>query len=175
MGFSSFLRSGDPDHHEISAGSACYVLTPRSWVRTLFGVLSVKYASELYSLTVVSTATALMWVPYVLARMTTHGVLQAIGNPGPGYPADLPWVDRARRAHPTQSKTWLFFAPLVLVAAFVQVSTRATILSAQIYVAACIAHHVIYAAGAPVVRTIAFLVGACSTLVIAAALLYNAV
>jgi hypothetical protein len=62
----------------------------RSWVRTLPGVLSVKYTSELYSLTVVSTATALMWVPYVLARMTTHGVMQAIGNPGPGYPADPP-------------------------------------------------------------------------------------
>jgi uncharacterized MAPEG superfamily protein len=133
----------------------------------------VKYTSELYSLTVVSTATALMWVPYVLARMTTHGVMRAIGNPGPGYPADLPWVDRARRAHLNAIENLAVFAPLVLVAAIVQVSTRATILSAQIYVVARIAHYVIYAAGVPVVRTIAFFVGVCATLVIAAALLLS--
>jgi uncharacterized MAPEG superfamily protein len=134
----------------------------------------MKYASELYSLTVVSTATALMWVPYVLARMTTHGVMRAIGNPGPGYPADPPWADRARRAHLNAIENLAVFAPLVLVAAIVQVSTRATILSAQIYVVARIAHYVIYAAGVPVVRTIAFFVGACATLVIAATLLHSA-
>ena len=59
----------------------------------------MKYTAELYSFTVVSTATALMWVPHVLARMTTHGVMRAIGNPGPDYPTDAPWADRARRAH----------------------------------------------------------------------------
>ena len=59
----------------------------------------MKYTSELYSLTIISTATALMWVPYVLTRMTTHGVMRAIGTPGAGYPADAPWADRARRAH----------------------------------------------------------------------------
>ena len=35
------------------------------------------------------------------------------------------------------------FAPLVLVAAIIEVSTKATVLSAQIYVAARLAHHVI--------------------------------
>jgi uncharacterized MAPEG superfamily protein len=134
----------------------------------------VKYTSELYSLTVASTATALMWVPYVLARMTTHGVMRAIGNPGPDYPADPPWVDRARRAHLNAIENLAVFAPLVLVAAIVQVSTGATILAAQIYVVARMAHYVIYAAGVPVVRTLAFFVGACATLVIAAALLHSA-
>jgi uncharacterized MAPEG superfamily protein len=58
------------------------------------------------------------------------------------------------------------FAPLVLVAAIIEVSTKATVLSAQIYVAARLAHYVIYTAGIPVVRTLAFLIGACATLVI---------
>jgi len=134
----------------------------------------VKYTPELYALTLISTATALMWVPYVLARMTTHGVMRAIGTPGPGYPADAPWADRARRAHINAIENLAVFAPLVLVGAIIEVSTKATVLSAQIYVAARLAHYVIYAAGIPIVRTLAFLAGACATLAIAIALLQSA-
>ena len=131
----------------------------------------MKYSSELYALTVISTATALMWVPYVLARMTTHGVLRAIGTPGAGYPADAPWADRARRAHLNAIENLAVFAPLVLVGAITEVSTKATVLWAQIYVVARLAHYVIYVAGIPVLRTIAFLAGACATLAIAMELL----
>lgn len=134
----------------------------------------MKYTPELYSLTVVSTATALMWVPYVLARMMTHGVMRAIGNPGPDYPTDAPWADRARRAHINAVENLAVFAPLVLISAIIGLSTKATVLSAQIYVVARLAHYVIYAAGIPVVRTLAFLAGAFATLVIAMELLYSA-
>ena len=134
----------------------------------------MKYTPELYSLTLISTATALMWVPYVLARMTTHGVMRAIGNPGPGYPTDAPWADRARRAHINAIENLAVFAPLVLVGAIIEVSTKATVLSARIYVAARLAHYVIYAAGIPIVRTLAFLAGACATLAVAIALLQSA-
>jgi uncharacterized MAPEG superfamily protein len=105
-----------------------------------------------------------------LARMTTHGLMRAIGNPGPDYPVDPPWIDRARRAHLNAIENLAVFAPLVLVAAIIQVSTKVTMLSAEIYVAARLAHYVIYAAGIPVVRTLAFLIGACATLAIAIAL-----
>lgn len=134
----------------------------------------MKYSSELFSLALISTATAFMWVPYVLARMTTHGVLRAIGTPGTGYPADAPWADRARRAHLNAIENLVVFAPLVLVCAIIGVSTRATVLSSQIYVAARLAHYVIYVMGIPVVRTVAFLVGACATIAIAVALLSSA-
>jgi uncharacterized MAPEG superfamily protein len=146
----------------------------RAGLRFARGVPSVKYTPELYSLALISTATALMWVPYVLARMTTHGVLRAIGTPGPGYPTDAPWADRARRAHLNAIENLAVFAPLVLVGAIIGVSTKATVLSTQIYVAARLAHYVIYAAGIPVIRTVAFLVGACATLVIATVLLLSA-
>jgi uncharacterized MAPEG superfamily protein len=135
--------------------------------------LSVKFTPELYSLTLVSAATALMWVPYVVARMTTHGVMRAIGTPGPDYPTDAPWADRARRAHINAIENLAVFAPLVLVGAIIEVSTRATVLSAEIYVAARLAHYVIYVAGIPVIRTFAFLAGACATLVFAIALLQS--
>jgi uncharacterized MAPEG superfamily protein len=134
----------------------------------------VKYTPELYALTLLSTATALMWVPYVLARMTTHGVLRAIGTPGPGYPADAPWADRARRAHINAIENLAVFAPLVLVGAIVEVSTKATVLSAEIYVVARLAHYVIYVAGIPILRPLAFLAGASATLAIAIALLQGA-
>jgi uncharacterized MAPEG superfamily protein len=131
------------------------------------GVAIVKYTPELYALTIISGATALMWVPYVTARMTTHGVMR-------GYPVDPPWADRARRAHLNAIENLAVFAPLVLVAAIVEVSTKATVLSAQIYVAARPAHYVIYTAGIPVVRTIAFLVGAIATVAIAGVLILSA-
>jgi uncharacterized MAPEG superfamily protein len=87
---------------------------------------------------------------------------------------DPPWADRARRAHLNAIENLAVFAPLVLVAAIVEVSTKATVLSAQIYVAARLAHYVIYTAGIPVVRTIAFLVGAIATVAIAGVLILSA-
>jgi uncharacterized MAPEG superfamily protein len=134
----------------------------------------VKYTSELYSLTLISTATALMWVPYVTARMTTFGVMRAIGVRGPDYPTDAPWADRARRAHINAIENLAVFAPLVLVSAMIELSTRVTVLSAQIYVVARLAHYIIYVAGIPVLRTVAFLAGACATLTIAMELLARA-
>jgi uncharacterized MAPEG superfamily protein len=134
----------------------------------------VKYTPELYSLTVILTATALMWVPYVTARMTTFGVMRAIGIPGPDYPTDAPWADRARRAHLNAIENLAVFAPLVLVGAIIELSTRVTTLSAQIYVVARLAHYIIYVAGIPVLRTVAFLAGACATLAIAMELLAGA-
>ena len=134
----------------------------------------MKYTSELYSLTLISTATALMWVPYVTARMTTFGVMRAIGVRGPDYPTDAPWADRARRAHINAIENLAVFAPLVLVSAMIELSTRVTVLSAQIYVVARLAHYIIYVAGIPVLRTVAFLAGACATLTIAMELLARA-
>jgi uncharacterized MAPEG superfamily protein len=134
----------------------------------------VKYTSELYSLTLISTATALMWVPYVTARMTTFGVTRAIGVPGPDYPVDAPWADRARRAHLNAIENLAVFAPLILVCAILELSTKVTVLSAQIYVVARLAHYVIYVAGIPALRTVAFLAGACATWAIAIKLLVGA-
>lgn len=134
----------------------------------------VKFTPELYALLLVSTATALMWLPYVCARMTMFGVNAAIGHPGPGYPVDPPWVDRARRAHLNAIENLAVFAPLVLIAAIVEVSTPATVWSARVYVAARLVHYAIYTAGIPVIRTLAFLAGSCATLMIAAVLILSA-
>ena len=62
----------------------------------------------------------------------------------------------------------------MLVGAIVEVSTKATVLSAEIYVVARLVHYVIYVAGIPILRTLAFLAGASATLAIAIALLEGA-
>lgn len=129
---------------------------------------------ELTALAVIATATALMWIPYVLARMLSAGFTASVGVPGPGYPIDAPWADRARRAHLNAVENIAVFAPLVLVVIVAGVSSPATVLASRIYVAARLTHYVIYVAGIPVARTAAFLIGSFAMLVIAVSILGNA-
>jgi uncharacterized MAPEG superfamily protein len=133
----------------------------------------VRYTSELNALTIVATATALMWIPYVVARMRARG-LAAIAPIDPGFPPEPEWAERAKRAHVNAIENLAVFAPLVLVAALVEVSTAATTLAAQVYMVARLVHYVTHVAGIPYIRTVAFFVGVCATLVIAMAILSNA-
>jgi len=59
----------------------------------------VRYTPELHALTFIATATALMWIPYTIARTMTQGMMKTFANPEAGFPGDPPWAQRARRAH----------------------------------------------------------------------------
>jgi uncharacterized MAPEG superfamily protein len=133
----------------------------------------MKYSPELYALTIISAATAIMWVPYVLARLATRG-LAAIANVDPGVPPDPAWADRARRAHGNAVENLVVFAPIVLTAAMIGVSTQATVVASQVYVAARLAHYALFVAGVPYLRTAAFFVGVIAILVIAVTVLDHA-
>jgi uncharacterized MAPEG superfamily protein len=133
----------------------------------------VKYTSELNALTIVGTATSLMWIPYVVARIRARG-LAAIAPIDPGFPPEPEWAERAKRAHANAVENLAVFAPIVLVAALLEVSTRATALAAQVYLAARVVHYITHVTGVPYIRTVAFFVGVCATLAIAAAILSNA-
>ena len=126
---------------------------------------------ELQALTVVSGLTILMWLPYTLARIRTRGAAATMANPSPDMPRDPDWGERARRAHANAVENLVVFAPVVLVAALAEVSTPVTVAAAWTYVGARIVHYLVYAAGIPVVRTLAFAVGVFATLAIVAALL----
>ncbi|CAO3420613.1 MAPEG family protein [Azospirillum endophyticum] len=132
------------------------------------------YSPELYFLTLIATATVLMWVPYTVARIFTRGLMPALSNPDPSFKADPAWAERARRAHANAVENLVVFATLVLTAAFVGISTPATILAAKIYLFTRLAHYLLYAAGVPVLRTLSFVIGWAATLVFAAALLSHA-
>jgi uncharacterized MAPEG superfamily protein len=133
----------------------------------------MRYTPELYALLVITTATALMWVPYVLARLRARGFL-ALANVDPGVPPEPLWAQRARRAHANAVENLAVFAPLVLIGAATGVTTPGTVLAAQVYVAARLAHYFLFLFGLPFASTVAFAAGAGATLVIAAALLSHA-
>ena len=129
---------------------------------------------ELHALLFITAATLLMWVPYVLARIVKRGLLGAMANPGPN---DVPlpaWAERAQKAHLNSVENLAVFAPVVLIAAVIGVSTHATAVAAWTYAAARLVHYVVYTAGIPIVRTLAFVVGFIATLSIITALLPHA-
>jgi len=129
------------------------------------------FTSELYLLSLVCAATILMWLPYMAARILTRGMMMTLANPDPSHRADPAWAERARRAHANAVENLAVFAPLVLIAAQIGVSTPATIIAAKTYLAARLVHYVAYAAGIPVVRTLSFLTGFAATLVFVAVLI----
>ena len=131
----------------------------------------MKLTSELYFLTLTAAATVLMWVPYMLARIATRGVMPTFGNPNPSLPADPTWAERARRAHANAVENLAVFAPLVLIAALIGVSTPATVFAAKLYLFARLVHYVVYAAGIPVLRTLAFIAGVAASLMFVGAIL----
>ena len=66
------------------------------------------------------------------------------------------------------------FAPLVIILAIIGASTPAAIVASKAYLGARLVHYIVYAAGIPIVRTLAFAVGFAATLVIAGAILHHA-
>lgn len=131
----------------------------------------LRLTPELQALALICTATALMWVPYTLARIATRGLAASLANPDPSHAADPAWAERARRAHANAVENLAVFAPLVLVAAMLSISSPATVFAGQLYLASRLLHYVVYALGIPVVRTLAFVAGSGATLVFAAAIL----
>ncbi len=134
----------------------------------------MRLTSELACLATAAVATALMWVPYVLARIATNGPLRAMRDPASFLPGDPSWAKRAKRAHANAVENLIVFAPLVLIAAALGVSTAATVVAAKIYLLARLVHYVVYMAGVPVVRTLAFLTGFGATIVFAMAIFEHA-
>lgn len=130
---------------------------------------------ELHVLALVATATLLMWIPYMAARMLTRGIVRTFGDPAdPTFPPDPAWAERAKRAHANAVENLVVFAPLVLILSLVGASTPTTLFASKLYLGARLVHYVVYAAGIPVVRTLAFVVGVGAALVIAAAVLGHA-
>ena len=131
----------------------------------------MKLTSELYYLTLICLMTAVMWMPYTIARIMTRGLRLALANPDPSHPPDPAWAQRAQRAHANAIENLAVFAPLVLVAAAMGVSTPSTVFAAKLYLFARLVHYGVYAAGIPIVRTLSFVTGSGATLVFALVIL----
>jgi len=114
--------------------------------------------TELLYLTLVTALTGLLWVPYILDRIATRGLLDAVGYPANPKPQS-PWAVRLMRAHDNAVENLVVFAALVLVANAVGISNGVVAGAAVVYFWARVVHEVAYTFGVPWVRTLAFAVG----------------
>jgi uncharacterized MAPEG superfamily protein len=121
---------------------------------------------ELKYLALVTTLTALMWVPYILNEILVRGVVDAVGYPE--HPKPLaPWASRMKAAHYNAVENLVVFAALVLTAHAAGINRPAIAASAIAYFWARVVHFAAYTFAVPWIRTIAFVVGMGSQLCIA--------
>ena len=103
-----------------------------------------------------------LWLPYVVERVMNQGLTSALGYPeNPLEPAA--WAQRSHRAHLNMVENLPAFAALVLIAYVTGVDAAA---GAAMFFYARLAHAVVYIAGIPYLRTLAFVVSWIGMLII---------
>ena len=103
--------------------------------------------TELFYLLLTAILTGVLWIPVVIGYVLSRGPLKPSDyKVAPTSP--LPdWVNRANRAQINAVENFAIFAPVVLIAHVVGVSTFITAISAAVYFYARAAHAVIHISG----------------------------
>lgn len=110
--------------------------------------------------------------PYVLQRIVSIGLWRTLGNPSVGDNAEmLAWAQRAKKAHANAVENLVAFAPALVAAHLHTPQAPVLVTAAQVYFFARLVHYVVYAAGVPAVRTLAYFVGLGATLTVLSTLL----
>ncbi len=111
---------------------------------------------ELLWLTLSVGLTALIWVPYILDRIKVRGLMATLANPSRRDKEQSPWAVRLMFAHDNAIENLVIFAPLVLITDVLNIRNGMTAFACALYFWSRLAHLVIYTAGWPVGRTVAF-------------------
>ena len=122
--------------------------------------------TDLTYLALTALLTGLLWLPYIILRVRAVGANTADDYrnlPEPELPAV---VRRANRAHMNAVENLPVFAALVLVAHLGGEADGVTAISAMVFFWARLVHALVFFAGTPFVRTLAFTVGWIAQLVI---------
>ncbi len=122
--------------------------------------------TELLYLVLVTVMTALIWIPYILDRVATWGLIDAVGYPDKPK-AQSAWATRMMAAHENAVENLVVFAALVLAAHALGVSNAAVAWACVVYFWARVVHLAAYTFKVPWVRTLAFTVGWVCQMVIA--------
>jgi len=125
---------------------------------------------ELFWLTLTVILTGLLWVPYILNRVSVRGLMGSMANPSRTAKAHAEWATRLMFAHDNAVENLVVFAPLVLILAQLDYSTKWTVYATAVYFWARVAHLIVYTMGLPVFRTLAFTVGFFAQAVLALAI-----
>jgi uncharacterized MAPEG superfamily protein len=112
---------------------------------------------ELKYLAMISTITAIMWIPYVLDIISKNKLSDAVGYPDTPLVMS-PWAERMKKAQYNAVENLVVFATLVLIANALDISNNATVSAAAAYFWARLAHVGAYTLRIPWVRTLAFVV-----------------
>src|SRR3954469_25431153 len=98
--------------------------------------------TELFYLLLTAILTGVLWIPVVIGYVKVRGPLTPEAYRTPST-AKLPdWVNRANRAHINAVENFGPFAAVVLIAAFMNVSTPTTVTCAAVYFFARLVHAV---------------------------------
>ena len=113
-------------------------------------------SKELYWLVLAVAMTGLLWVPYILDRIMVRGTMGAMANPSPTDTPQSAWAQRMNAAHANTVENIVVFAPLVLTAQALNIHTASTAFACALFFWCRLIYVVVYTAGIPVVRTLAF-------------------
>ncbi|MFZ6744005.1 MAPEG family protein [Undibacterium sp. JH2W] len=114
--------------------------------------------TELLYLVYVTILTGVLWIPYILDRVLTCGLLAAVGYPDNGK-TQSKWALRMMKAHGNAVENLVVFATLILLANAMNVSNAVIANASMLYFGARLVHAVCYTLGIPWVRTLAFVSG----------------
>lgn len=105
-----------------------------------------------------------------LAGLQAQGFMPLAG-PRDDLPPAKKFQARMLRVVDNHREGLTMFAPLVLIAAFAQISNQWTVLGAQLFFYSRAVHAVLYIAGVPIVRPLAWTIGLIGTLMVLLAVL----
>jgi uncharacterized MAPEG superfamily protein len=115
--------------------------------------------TDLTYLAYTAMLTAALWIPYIIAQVTTNGPLKPANYVDPdARPVPL-WGKRANRAHLNAVESFAPFAALVIVAHIVGKANAMTAFWATCFFWLRLIHVAVYLLAAPYVRTVVFTLG----------------
>ena len=128
-------------------------------------------STELIWLTFTVALTGLIWLPYILDRIMVRGLMGAMANPSPLDKPQSAWAQRMMAAHANAVENLVIFAPLVLVAHALNISTPLTVFACALYFWSRLAYLIVYTGGVPVLRTVSFAGGFAAQAILALVIL----
>jgi len=122
---------------------------------------------EIYFTSLVAIFTGILWVPIIVNRLVEMGVWTALKNPQPDLRPHADWAHRLANAHRNAIENLAVFAPLAIGVHVLGMSSPLTATASLVFLWSRIAHACIYAAGVPILRTVAFFIGFICQMVLA--------
>jgi uncharacterized MAPEG superfamily protein len=116
-------------------------------------------STDLKYLAFTAMLTAALWIPYVIAQVTTNGPLQPENYIDPTKRPLPPWGQRADRVYLNAVET---FAPFAVLVILIQIAGKANATTAYLTMGFFwlrVLHAVVYWLGFPYIRTIVFTLG----------------